>query len=104
VLILNLVALDELDHQVELITLVNLDGHERLDLGSDEFGKTFLETHQGEVLHDLIVVLLLLFEIRDLVDFLALAESVGETGGPQELNTEQGDLRLVSVNELSKRH
>jgi len=89
VLILKLVTLDELDDQVELITLVNLNGHESLDLGSNQLGKTFFQTNDSKVLHDLIVVFLLFLKIGDFVDLLALAKSSLKTFSPEELNTKK---------------
>jgi len=103
-LILEFITLHESDDFIEFVTLVNLNGHESLNLGTLELVKFFIQAHHSKILHDVVVVLLLLVKIRSLVGLLALGKSLLKAGSPKELDTEQSNLRLVVINEFAEGH
>jgi len=104
VLVLKLVTLDGNNNCVKLITLIDLNGHESFNFGTLKFAESLIQAHHGKLLHDSIIIFLFLVQVRDLVNFLALGESLLETGSPQELDTEQGDLGLIAINKFTEWH
>lgn len=85
------------------ISLMHVDRHQCLHLGSINLGSVVLETHGGQELHHGLNVLSLLLE----GGFFVLSSSVeglGKLLGPDDLNSDQGDLGAVSLDEVSELH
>ena len=62
-----------------------------------------LKTHLGELGHKVVDILLLLAEL-DKSFFLGSGEAVIDFLSPEHLDTEEGDLGLIHVNEFSMWH
>ena len=82
------------------ITLMDLDGHECLDLGSDECGEWILKTHLGQIIEHGSDFLDFAVEFVSAVFDASSFKSFSHFGGPDHLHSEQRDLRRRSVNEF----
>ena len=83
---------------LEKILLVDLDGNEGLDLGTDELVRQVVTTHVRQIVHDAVNLGVLLLEglLAVTLALKALSDFLGEN----ELDSEQGNLRLVFVDEV----
>jgi hypothetical protein len=97
----DLVLLGILKNLTEKISLMHMDRHKGLDLGS---GKSvhILQTHHGEFAHEVVHILLLSFELSDSL-LLSSLKTVLDFVVPEHLDTSKSNLRLVLADELSKR-
>ena len=87
---------------IEDFLLMDMNGNDSLDGHSLEWVH-ILKTHLGELGHEVVDVLLLLVEL-DKSLLLGSVEAVVDFLSPEHLDTEEGDLGLIGINELSVWH
>ena len=100
VLVFDLVLFAQLLDFEEDISLMYMNGNECLSLLSNQLVHVF-ETHVGEVFHDSNNISLLFLELLKLL-FLTLLEAFFDLVSPKSLDTEKGNLRWVSCDEVFK--
>lgn len=86
----------------EQVTLMHVDGDQGLDLGTLE-PVHLIQTHGGELFHDVFDVLLLPVEFSSAF-LLGPFEAILHFVGPNHLDTEQRNLRGVLVDEILGLH
>ena len=82
--------------------LVNLDGHEGLNFGTDKLVRELITTHSGQIVHHGINFNILL--LKHLGSLSAALKALSDLLREDLLDTEQGNLRLVFVDKLSQTH
>lgn len=89
-------------NSLEEFLLVNLDGHEGLNFGTDKLVGKLITTHSGQIVHHGINFNILL--LKHLGSLSAALKALCNLLCEDLLDTEQGNLRLVFVDEFDETH
>ena len=93
---------DVVMNSLEEFLLINLDGYEGLNFSTDKFVRKLITAHSGQIVHHAIYFNILLLE--HLSSLSAALKALSDLLCENLLNTEQGNLGLVFVDELDKTH
>ena len=89
-------------NSLEEFLLVNLDGHEGLNLGTDKLVRELVTAHSGQVVHH--GVNLSILSLEHLGSLSAALKALSDLLREDLLDAEQGNLRLVFVDEFDEPH
>ena len=89
-------------NSLEELLLVNLDSHEGLNFGTDKLVRELVTAHSSQVVHH--GVNLDILRLEHLGSLSAALEALSDLLREDLLDTEQGNLRLVFVDEVDKTH
>jgi len=102
ILVLDLVEFAQILDLEEDISLMDMNSNKCLSLLSDKFVHVF-KTHVGKSFHDSKDISLFLLELLELF-FIIFLKALLNFIGPKSLDTEKGNLGLVSITEFFKWH
>ena len=80
---------------------MHMDRHKSLDFCSLKFGLDVFKAHSGKLFHDLINITFLFYEVCIFICLLRPVKTFCHLLGPDNLNSEQGNLGLVLPDKLS---
>ena len=89
-------------NSLEQFLLVNLDGHEGLNFGTNKLVRELIATHSGQIVHHSINFNI--FLLKHLSSLSTALKALSDLLCEDLLDAEQGNLRLVFVDEFYETH
>ena len=80
---------------------MHMNSHKSLNFGSLKFGLDVFKTHSGKFFHDFVNITLLFYKVCIFICLLRPVKTLCHLLGPDNLNSEQGNLGLVFLDEFS---